>query len=333
MNAPETLTPALHTAAAGVAQPRSLGVRPISFNYRLGQLTFFRLRLPLIVLECELGKAYAALDAIKLPALEGARGYMIAGLPTQLGASIAFNRRGWRARVLRTYPLYSIDLTMTHEGYFAKFSSDTRRKLKRKLRDFQNLSGGTLQWKEYRTSEELEEFLPLGYQVSATTYQEKLLDAGLPETESFRDDILTQAAKNQVRAYLLFVGKKPVSYLLMPVVGSRVLYAYIGYDPDFRDYSPGTVLQLLALERLFADPALILLDFTEGRGPHKQMFATQCTHCADIVILKADWPNYLAMNSHAFVQGISGSLGTLLERLGIKRRVKSLIQRAAGVRN
>lgn len=320
-------------AAIELRQPQLIGVRPKSFNYRLGQLTLFRLQVPLIVLEFVPGAPSLPLTDIFLPELRGARGYFISGLPVATASDLAFERRGWLSRVLRTYSLYSVDLTTTYDAYFAKFSSDTRRKLKRKLRDFKTLSGGTLCWKEYRTRSELEQFLPLARKVSEHTYQEKLLDAGLPDTQSFRDFTLAQADKGEVRAYLLFVGEDPVSYLLMPVIGSCAVYAYIGYDPKFRDYSPGTVLQLLAMERLFADPALRLLDFTEGRGSHKQMFATQCTQCADVVILKAQVSNFLVIKSHAVVERISGDVGALLARLGLKRYVRDIVQRAVGLRS
>ena len=317
---------------ADVQAPSQLGVRSIPFNYRLGRLTLFQLRLPLFVIEFEPGALSVPLRVIVLPDPGQSRGYLIKGLPVTDDGDLAFGRSGWFSRIIRKYSLYSIDLTETYDSYMKKFSSDTRRKFKRRLRDFQILSGGTLKWKEYRSRAELEEFLPLAMQVSKKTYQERLLNAGLPDTQIFRDATLAQAELGEVRGFLLFVQETPVSYALMPVVGTRVVYSYIGYDPEFRDYSPGTVLELLAIQQLFADPAVKMLDFTEGRGPHKQIFATHCTHCADVVILRRELSNSIAMSSHALVQQVAGGIGTLLSAIGIKRHVHKLTERLAAFR-
>ena len=85
------------------------------------------------------------------------------------------------------------------------------------------------------------------------TYQEKLLDAGIPESERFVREMESLAAQDQVRAYILFDRERPVSYLYCPVEDGTLIYAYLGYDPDYMKLSVGTVLQWLAVEQLFGE--------------------------------------------------------------------------------
>jgi CelD/BcsL family acetyltransferase involved in cellulose biosynthesis len=77
------------------------------------------------------------------------------------------------------------------------------------------------------------------------------------------------ARRDQMRGWLLFVDARPISYLYAPAEGDTLIYAYLGYDPEFADLSPGTVLQLEAMRQLMDEDGFRLFDFTEGEGQHK----------------------------------------------------------------
>jgi CelD/BcsL family acetyltransferase involved in cellulose biosynthesis len=309
------------------AEPRAAGTRDVPLNFQIGEWRVFSVPCRLSVIECE---RVPASDA--LPPLGDAQGYLLKGLEVPFDTAQLAGRSGWFHRVLREYPRHLVDMTTTYDDYLAKFSGKTRSTLKRKLRKFQELSGGTIDWREYRTPEELGHFLPQALELSAKTYQERLLDAGLPASPAFKEKMLSRAAQGQVRAYLLFLDKKPVSYLYLPLEGDCAIYAYLGYDPAHAELSPGTVLHLLASERLFADAAVATFDFTEGAGQHKQMFATHTKQCADVVLLKATISMRALTGAHAAFTRSEAGLARLLEALGLKRRLKRLL-RAFASRN
>lgn len=309
------------------AEPRATGTRDVPLNFQVGEWRIFSVPCRLSVVECE---HVPAPDA--LPPLGDAKGYLLKGLEAPFDRELLAGRTGWFHRVLREYPRHLVDMTTTYDDYLAKFSGKTRSTLKRKLRKFQDLSGGTIDWREYRTPEELAQFLPVAIELSAKTYQERLLDAGLPTSPAFREKVLDRAAKGQVRAYLLFLDKKPVSYLYLPLEGDRAIYAYLGYDPACAEHSPGTVLHLLASERLFADPAVATFDFTEGAGQHKQMFATHSKQSVDVVLLRATASMRALTGAHAAFTRSEAWLARMLEAVGLKRRLKRLL-RAFASRN
>jgi CelD/BcsL family acetyltransferase involved in cellulose biosynthesis len=300
---------------------RFVAIRNVPLNFQLGEWRLFSAACRLNVFECD---RCPALD--DLPPLAGADGYLLKGLPAPLDPKLIARRRGWISRVLREYPRHLVDLTTGYDAYLAKFSGKTRSTLRRKQRKFQDLSGGTIDWREYRTPDEVRTFLPLAYGLSAKTYQERLLDAGLPDTPSFREKSLRLAAEGALRAYILFLDGRPVSYLYLPVEGGRVIYAYLGYDPAVAEQSPGTVLQLLAMERLFADPALTVFDFTEGAGQHKQLFATHSGQFADVIILARSTRMTALSASHAAFVRVEAVLARTLERLGLRRRLKMILR-------
>lgn len=315
--------------AASLAPPLAfLGVQRVRFRFALGELRLFAPSLSLSVIELEPGANLPANWRDGVPPLGSADGYLIRGLPVAAANGVGVG--GWHSQVLRTYPRHLVDLTTGYEAYMAKFSAKTRSTLKRKLRKFQELSGGALHWEQFRSKDELATFLPRARELSAKTYQERLLDAGLPQDASFTAQALSLADRGAVYAFLLFLNARPVSYLYLPVERGRVVYAYLGYDPAYAEHSPGTVLQLLAMERLFAEPGLTVFDFTEGAGQHKQLFATHAVECADIVLLKRTAKALAVARSHAVFTRAEASLVSALDRLGLKKRIKQLIRRVSG---
>ena len=322
-----TVAEALPKAGPVPAVPfaaRFRGTLRVPFNFRIGEWRLFSLSRTLEVFDWEQGDAPGiALDALETRT--DAAGYLIRGVPEHMTPGSRVGR--WRCKVLRRYPRHFVDMTTTFEDYLGKFSSKTRSTFRRKLRKFQGLSGGRIDWREYRTRNEMLEFLPLAREISVKTYQEKLLGAGLPDDEAFREEALARADRCAVRAYILFLHARPVSYLYLPVETDRAIYSYLGYDPELGVHSPGTVLQLMAMERLFSDPSIRVFDFTEGEGRHKQMFATHSQNLIDIVALKRK-PGNLALSAfHDAFESAEAALSALLEQIGIRRSMKMALRR------
>lgn len=316
-------------AAEGPELQRALvfdGVKNVPLNFQLGEWRLLSIRRPLAVYECK--DRASALPSAALPPLHGGEGYLFRALPAPLELDATLQAQ-WFSRVLRAYPRHLVDLTTGYEAYLNKFTSKTRSTLKRKLRKFQELSGGAVDWKEYRTPDELREFLPIARAVSALTYQERLLNAGLPAMAEFMNQTLAQAAADRVRAYVLFLDKKPISYLFLPVVDGRVIYAYLGYDPAAAEHSPGTVLQLLAMERLFAEKRFSVFDFTEGAGQHKELFSTHKEDCVDMLVLRRTWSAYALSSAHVAFTRFEQALSKALEALGIRKGLKRLLRALA----
>lgn len=228
--------------------------------------------------------------------------------------------------VVDRYQRYAIDMTGTFEGYLNKFSGKSRSTLKRKVRRFAEHSGGTIDWRQYRTAESIDEFYSLARQVSQVTYQEKLYNAGLPVGDAFRREIRDLAGRGLVRAYLLFHAGEPVSYLYCPIENGRLMYRYLGFRADHAKWSPGTVLQVLALEALFAEGGHAVFDFTEGEGEHKRFFSTECASCCDVLYLKRTARLRALVQAHRGVSRLGTGIVAAIDRLGLKHKLRRLIR-------
>ena len=169
------------------------------------------------------------------------------------------------------YPHHYIDLSGTYAEYLDKFSSKSRWTLRKKLGKFAEFSGGATDWRVFRY-EEMDEFHRLASGVSGKTYQSRLLSSGLPDAEGLAREL---SRYSDARGYVLLHAGRPVAYLFCPARDGNLLYEHVGYDPEYQRWSPGSVLQALALESLFGEGGFRTFDFTEGDGDHKRFFANR----------------------------------------------------------
>lgn len=224
------------------------------------------------------------------------------------------------------YRRYYIDLTLSLDQYLAKFSSKSRSTLKRKIKKFAEASGGEIDCREYRTPNEMKTFYPLARQLSRRTYQERLLDAGLPDTGEFEQRMLEQANSNAARAYLLFYKAQPIAYMYCPVKDGTLLYEYLGYDRDYSKSSPSTILQWLVVKNLLKEGGFRLFDFTEGEGSHKVFFSTNNQLCSDIYFFRTSVSNLIRVSLHMALDLVSKWSVKFVEKLGVKSRLKKFLR-------
>ncbi|MDM7957322.1 GNAT family N-acetyltransferase [Blastomonas sp.] len=268
--------------------------------------------------------ANAPLPAPRLPA--DADGYRLQSVPVSLLARPGPAFAGLIASPPQLYARHYIDMAIGHDGYLAQFSSKTRATLKRKLRKLAEANGGALDIRSYHRPDQVGAFFDAALPLSAQTYQARLLDAGLPGHEAFRAEALRLAEADNLRAYVLFLHGKAAAYLYLPVAGDVLIYAYLGYDQAIASLSPGTVLQMHALEALFAERRFRYFDFTEGDGAHKALFGTHQVPCATVFLLKPTLPNRALLTAQQGFNAAVEGTGTWLESIGAKAKIRKLLR-------
>lgn len=329
-------TPAAPSAVANgnEAVPGSWEVRTVPIKFRLGELTLFKLPLSVAVgtahfseLAEDAFSSWSRWDSVP----ESVQGVVIKSQPVS-GELPRLTRFPTAIRyVPAQYRRFYVEFGQTFEQYQQKFSSQSRSKRRKELRKFMESSGGTLDLRGYRTPEELEEFLRVARELSQKTFQERLLDAGLPASAEYRRQLLAKGAAGKVRGFILFHAGHAAAYLLYEIRDPGIVQSmYTGYDPALRALSPGTVVYVLSIEKLFEESGgLRMLDFTEGEGTHKQYFATASRQCADIYFLKPSLRVRTALRLHAVLDSASSAAVRLLDRVGLKATIKKLIRERA----
>lgn len=302
---------------------------PFVLSYRLGEITLFRRRFRGLAL---LEHYFELPDNPDEPRPPFERLHsefeviVTRSHPVREAIPVVSAHDGILRYVFARYTRFHTDLAGDLATYLDKFGAKSRNTLRRKVRRFAELGPGC-EMRAYQRPDEMGDFHRLAREVSALTYQEKLLDAGIPAEAAFVDELVGMATTDSVRAYVLFLHGKAIAYLCCPVVNGVLLYSHLGYDPAHADLSPGTVLQYLVFESLFEEKRFRAFDFTEGQGEHKKFFATQATACADICYFPASLGARFWVGLHrAFDRG-SIAAAALLDKLGLKTRLKHLLRR------
>lgn len=279
---------------AGTHPPIEAGfkVAPVVLGFDVGARRLGRMVIPLWWRSIALHDAMAQ-SPISLPPLpQGVQGYKLRAVPEDQARTLMSDTEllPWvRQRYLRCFA----DLKMGSDAWHAALSSSTRQGLRRKCRRVAEASGGMLDVRMYRRPEEMTEFFGLARQLSAVSYQERLLSAGLPVDAL--PEMLTLAGRDAVRGFLLFIDGTPAAYLYAPAQGDVLIYSCLGYHPDFAELSPGAVLQYEAFRKLLSEGRFSWFDFTEGGGQHKQSFATGNVASMDLLLLRPTLTNRLRL--------------------------------------
>jgi len=304
---------------------------PVTFRFQLSDWVFFTASLPMQVRAESLLDASTAVKSPQPPTeklLSGSEGFSIRNLPVEGEQPTLSTVEGYLSYIPLQYLHCYIDLAWTFDQYVSKFSSKTRSTIQRKIRKFKEHCGGDIHWKSYLLPEELSDFFHQARLVSKLTYQERLLDVGLPESEEFKQNAMSLAKNDRLRAYILFDGNRPVSYLYCPEQDGILVYAYLGYDPEYQHLSVGTVLQWLAIEQIFQEGKFRYFDFTEGQSSHKQLFGSHQRLCANVFFVRKTLRNILLIRAHHLTNLFSKWLGNTLEKHGVKAKIKKMLRRA-----
>jgi len=297
----------------------------VALPLRIGARTVFTLRRRLIRRALTLEEALAGAMPPLPPLGPDDQGYFVTALPASLIGKMSAAHPRLRAFGRQRYPRSYADLSQDFHAWLAGLSGKTRATLKRKARKLADRSGGSLDVRCYRSPQEMELFYAQAREVSARSYQERLLGAGLPDGPEALAEMRALAAGGGVRGWLLFTDARPISYLYAPAEGQTLIYAFVGYDPDFSDVSPGTVLQLEAMRELMEEGRFRFFDFTDGDGQHKRQFATGSVDCVDLLLVRPRLANLLVAHAlDAFDRLVAHAKGALcaIGGDGLLRRVR-----------
>jgi hypothetical protein len=213
----------------------------------------------------------------------------------------------------------------TFESYLKRFSARHRHNLRRRVSKFRE-DHTDVRWVRYSAPEEVNAFLDLAVAISRKTYQWRLFDRGLTDTEKLRHRLEFTAANGWFRSYVLFSGDKPISFVAGWQHAGIYDHHEIGYDPDYRKYGPGTVLHMFMIEDLFTHNPPQILDFG-SYAAYKQELATEGGLEGTMFLFRRGMYTWAAERTHRASAGLTKMAGAFLEKWKLKGWVKAMVRR------
>jgi hypothetical protein len=160
---------------------------------------------------------------------------------------------------------------------YRRMSSDRRIETRRRVRKLQSHPAGEPKIVCYRKESELDQLFADGEQIAKKTYQ-RGMGVGFADKADVRSRLLLAARKGWLRANVLYIGDRPVAFWIAMLYHGSFVSEYMGYDPEFRQWSPGMVLVMRVIEQLCTGSAgdkVENLDFGLGHAEYKGALCTK----------------------------------------------------------
>lgn len=221
-----------------------------------------------------------------------------------------------------------IRLPGSYEEYLKELGGRSRQSVQYSERKLDRDMKGQVRSVCFEHADSVDKFLTDASAISQRTYQWRLLGLGLRDSDRMRERLALAARRGWLRSYILYCTDIPVAFMLGYQYRGCYYYTDVGYDPEYADWSVGTVLQVKVLQDFYsrADrPSLF--DFSTGYGSHKARFANVSRQEVHLLLLPRTTPNRLLAAAYVSTEWISATLVTFLDRLGLKNSLKKLVRR------
>jgi hypothetical protein len=153
-----------------------------------------------------------------------------------------------------------------NRGFSQGLRAELRKKKRKLLADFD----GRVSIRRVRDACELDAIIPDIEKIAMKTYQ-RGIGVGFVDTPETRRRLRFCAEKGWVRAYVVYIDDCPASFWTGTVNDGTFASDDVGYDPRFREYSPGSFVLMTLLEDLCAE-GVREVDFGPGEAEYKARF-------------------------------------------------------------
>jgi hypothetical protein len=183
---------------------------------------------------------------------------------------------------------------------YVGFSSQHRKKLRWQNKNFEKKFQNRLKVRCFRRVDELEQMINDVEKIAAKTYQ-RALGSSFVDNETNRMRVALEAEREWLRMYVLYAEDQPIAYWWGTFYRGTFYSEAMGFDPEYRRYSPGTYLLTKTLEDLYQS-GVKDLDFGAGDFQYKQQFGNVTWDETMVFNVFAPYPRPVALNvANSFV--------------------------------
>jgi hypothetical protein len=215
-------------------------------------------------------------------------------------------------------PHWTMSLAGSVPDVYRKLSHGARWQLRKLLKDFK----GNVKVRCFRDPETMEHMIEAAEQIATNTYQ-RGLGVGFIDNNETRRRISFVAKRDWLRSYVLYVDGNPCAFSIGTVYGKRFHLNYLGYDPNYRKYSPGTFVLIRAIEDLHAN-GIREIDFGFGDAFYKKLFGDQTWQEASVSIFAPTLKGVQVKLLNMLTATTARAASKLLSRSRILHKVKRI---------
>jgi len=321
-------------------------VQPWLMRFRIGEMTFFsrefeRLHMsggPIIrsgdtvevraeLIARLLGQMRPLLDRHQVIYIEGA------AEGSEVAQAIAADSTRRAYRVIEPTPRYErrlISFPSSFEEYLRSLKTQTRQNLRNTQRKLEKHLTGKLRLVRCTDLDQIPDFVRRAVAISKKTYQWHLLGLGLRKADELEKTLVAMARHGWTRCYLLECDGVATAFMIGYLYADTYYYVDVGFDPEWEEWSVGTVLHMEVLRDLMdGEGRARSFDFSSGSGIHKKRFSNESRREANYLLVPRSARTTLYIGAFRAMNGLSAAAVGLLDRLKLKTAIKRLVRRHA----
>ncbi|MDE5452811.1 GNAT family N-acetyltransferase [Bradyrhizobium sp. CSA112] len=216
----------------------------------------------------------------------------------------------WMCSDHLTYPEVHRIRDMSGEAgtFLAGLSSHARYKHRQRVRQLTKAFPDN-RIERFRAADEIARLMRDVESVAKRSYQ-RGLGVGFSETAHIESRLEFEARQGWLRAFVLYLDGKPRAFWIGSIRNQTFLSDFLGFDPDYAQYSPGMYLLMNALEEMSSDPSdgsVTSIDFGIGDAFYKERLSNRYYQEAPVYIFA---PNMKAVGVNALRSAV-GALNRL----------------------
>ena len=239
---------------------------------------------------------------------------------TSLGGPVI----AWRAmRKKRIW--WFIRMPRSFDEYIAWLRESGRERIVRHWRSFERENPD---FRVMQRPEEVEVFLRDAEKISRLAYQWKF-GQGLHNDENTRREFMRLAENGILRCYIVYLRGNPCAFGWGKLSYGRFSFRYTGYDPQYRQLSPGTALMMRMIRDLIENTNCKVFDFRwGGEDGYKSRFGSFSVGCAWVRVAKIYRPYSLFIILLDQTLNLAKNLvGLIIERGPLGKQLRSARRR------
>lgn len=167
-----------------------------------------------------------------------------------------------------------LELDGNWDEYFDKLGRKTRESLRRKSRKVLEKSNGNVEI-FHGTTNELNTKLEDCWKISKNTWKHKIGSSIASDNDRIK--FYEKIAINEngwIVLALLYIDNTPTAFEYNIIYNKTLYNLKLGYDQNYKKYSPGIVLRLKMLEWAFSNKDVNRFDYMGNAAEYKMMFST-----------------------------------------------------------
>jgi hypothetical protein len=210
----------------------------------------------------------------------------------------------------------------TYQEYLDGLSKQTRARLRKEANRIQKKFGDTLSVQCYKKINDLDTIIRDQETIAQKTYH-RGLGVGFISDDKTRKRLTAGLERGFYRSYIIYIDKKPASFLDGTSYHKTFFGGTTGYDPEYEYYHFGTFILVKIIENLIEE-GFEAMDFGLGDSEYKRIYCNESWQETDFYIFAPTIKGKIISGIRSFIMNTDQWSRKLLRKYDLEGKMKKM---------